>query len=112
MKKDINLALPSSSGDILSSTAKEARPEYPTLHLDGYETLDLPKEGTITFKYALKSETKSKGRDGKEKYSCVLEIKKLVTVQKERDERPYKRDTSTEDSLDSLMKEKSENYKE
>jgi hypothetical protein len=81
---------------------------YPSVHLSGDEELDLPEEGTITFKFKIRREASSKGENGKLRYECDLDLTKLVAAEGEKDARPSKRDTSAEDSLDKLMKGRSD----
>jgi hypothetical protein len=107
--KNISLEIPPHNftpEPVSPTTSRE--PDYPTLHLDGKTELHLPKEGEITFHYCLVSETSSENKKGEHRYQCTLEIKELCSVEGEKDERPSRRDTSAEDSLDSLMKKKQE----
>jgi hypothetical protein len=107
MKKNLDLALPPYGLNSVPRSPESAGPDYPTLHLEGKEgELEFPDEGVATFRYCVKSETTTKNPDGSEKCTYTLEIKNLVSVKKIADERPSKRDTSTEDNLDRLMKEK------
>lgn len=104
--KNIDLALPKFGGEIPTSTSDRG-PDYPTVHLEfeGEDAYDFPKDGTVTFQYHLVSKTEST-RGGKKRCSYTLEVRKLGSVKGEKDIRPSKRDTSTEDNLDRLMKEK------
>jgi hypothetical protein len=109
--KNISLAIPPHNfegAQVASQTDSPREPDYPILHLDGKTELHLPKEGEITFHYCLISETSSENKKGEHRYQCTLEIKELCSVEGEKDERPSRRDTSAEDSLDSLMKKKQE----
>lgn len=109
--KNVDLALPHFSGEPYPVSAPDRGPEYPTLHLEfaGEDAVEFPKDGTVTFKYHLASETES-DRDGKKRCSYTLEVRKLTDLKGEKDIRPSKRDTSTEENLDKLMKEKEESY--
>jgi len=79
-----------------------SRTWYPSFNYSGSEELDLPKEGTMTIKFCVTREVEE-NRDGKEHYSCEIEVQEIVSVDgKEEVEAPSKRDTSTEDALDTL----------
>jgi hypothetical protein len=105
MKKNLDLILPPYGGS--PASPGDRMPDYPTLHLEGKEgELEFPDEGVATFRYCVKSETTTTNPDGSKRCVYVLEIKSLSGVKKTADERPSKRDTSTEENLDRLMKEK------
>jgi hypothetical protein len=110
--KGIDLALPAYGGDPVSLSSHTDRPpDYPSLHLefDDEDAPDFPDDGTITLRYHVSQKTES-DRNGKQRCSYTLEVQKLVDVKGEKDIRPSKRDTSTEDNLDRLMKAKQEAY--
>lgn len=104
--KSINLEIDRNRfGEPVPSTKEDRPPEYPTAHLEfksGDDT-ELPKDGTITFKYHLSNKS-----EGDKRCSYTLDLKELVSVTGEKDIRPSKRDTSAEDALDKLAKEKSD----
>lgn len=101
INKDLAIPAPSVKGiGIVSEGPSEDR--YPEVHLETKEGLGLPKSGTITFRYDTESETSRKGS-----YSCTLSLRSVVSADGEKDARPSKRDTSAEDALDALAKEKS-----
>jgi hypothetical protein len=79
--------------------------DYPEVYLKGDKELNLPEEGTITFKYCVLEEKHSE-RPYNPSYSCTLSLKELVSVESEKDMRPAKADKTTEDALDKLAKEK------
>lgn len=106
MKYDTDLGSDPKDYSSPISAQEPSRIYYPSVHLSGPEELDLPEEGTITFKYKLRREASSKDGDGKHRYDCDLDLTKLVSATPEKDERPSRRDTSTEDALDKLMKER------
>lgn len=104
--KSINLEIDRNyDGAIPSPKAQDRPPEYPTAHLEfkSGEDTELPKDGTITFKYHLSNKS-----EGDKRCSYTLDLKELVSVTGEKDNRPSKRDTSAEDALDKLAKEKSD----
>jgi hypothetical protein len=107
--KGIDLALPGYGSELASPATSDRPPDYPSLHLEfvGDDAVDFPKDGKVTFEYHLASETES-DRNGKERCSYTLEIRKLLKVEGEKDIRPSKSDTSAADALDKLMKEKEE----
>lgn len=112
--KGIDLALPAYGGENPVAVSQTDRPpDYPSLHLEftDEDAPDFPDDGTVTFRYHLSQKTES-DRNGKERCSYTLDIQKLVDVKGEKDIRPSKRDTSTEDNLDRLMKEKYDSAEE
>jgi len=86
---------------------------YPEFTYTGEEELDLPEEGTMTIKYCVKREV-SEHRGEKERYTCTIGVKEILSVKAEKDERPSKRDMSAEDALDTIAKSlsKSKNSEE
>lgn len=105
--KNKDLAFSYDNGPISAAPSSEAK-HYPVLHLEGSD-LEFPEDGTATFEYCVKRRTESKNPDGSERCEYDLEIRTLKSVKAtpgEKDEQPYKRDTSAEDALDALMKEK------
>jgi len=108
--KELDLEITDKYGPIGTVPASDSGSAkyYPTLHLEGSE-LDFPEDGTVTFEFSVKRRTESKNSDGSERCEYDLEIRKLKSVKAapgEKDEQPYKRDTSAEDALDRLMKER------
>lgn len=81
---------------------QEDRVQYPSFHYEGEAELGIPEKGKMTVEYETVSESSSKGRDGKERYACTVEIRKILAVEGEV-EQPTKRDTSTSDALDKLV---------
>lgn len=86
----------------LTKSDEPDRKHYPSFHYEGPEELPIPDQGKMTVEYAIVRSTNSKDRDGKEHYSCDVEIREICCVDKGV-EQPTKRDTSTEDALDRLM---------
>lgn len=78
---------------------------YPSVYIDSDKKLGLPKKGTVTFRYELKSETSREGRDQEPKYSCELELQSIESSEKS--SKSSKKESS-EDALDNLRKKKDE----
>jgi hypothetical protein len=74
---------------------------YPSFNYSGDKELDLPKEGTMTVKFYVTREVEE-NRDGKEHYSCEIEVREILSVEGEEDDRPSQRDMSAEEALDKL----------
>lgn len=103
--KPINLA--DSGPEVVGGSTAE--PYYPSAHIRVPEDkgeLKMPDEGTVTFKYRLRRETTVNQPNGKTVCEYDLDLISLEGYKGTPDERPSKRDTSTEDSLDKLMKQK------
>lgn len=75
---------------------------YPSFHYEGEQDLGLPDEGEMTVKFRKTSSSTSE-RDGHKRYSCTVEVKKILNVEGEKDDSPTKRDTSGDDALDAIM---------
>jgi hypothetical protein len=75
----------------------------PTVYLYGSDALaDLPKEGTITFKY---KRTELSLRDHSDRpVTCMLSLKEIVDATEESDDSEEESDDSSDDSGDSLDK--------
>jgi hypothetical protein len=85
---------------------KMPKKHYPSVHLETKEKLDIPMEGTITFKFVKKSGEWHKKDDGKTRYECRIELKELVRAQKTREKVEKKMAyEETEDALDEIAGE-------
>lgn len=81
-----------------------ARKWYPSFNYSGSEELDLPKEGTMTIKFCVTREVEEK-RDGKEHYSCEIEVKEILEVEGEEEVgAPTKSGTEAGVALDDLAR--------
>lgn len=101
-------------GDPVTMSPNSDRTFYPEFTYSGDESLELPKKGKMTIEYSVTREVEEE-RNGKEHYSCTVQVEKILDVDGEHDIRPSRRDTSTEDALDTLArafskKSESESY--
>lgn len=114
MKKNIDLALPGYPEGVLASVKDSpSEPDYPTVHLEGYDNLDLPESGSITFKYRQKRESTTKEKGGKVRYECTLTLTALTGVDgKSGPTPPAKSGSEAGDALDKLAKEQADNQDE
>lgn len=78
---------------------------FPTVHFEGPEELGLPKRGRMIVEFEVVREVETETPKG-HWYSCDIQLKRIESAEEEKDMRPSKRDTSTEDNLDRLMEEK------
>lgn len=105
-----NIDLGYSFKDMVESPS-EVRDEkmYPSFHVESDEKIDFPHEGEMTIKFKKTSSEMREGKNG-DRYSCTIEVRKIVEMYPAKDNRPSKRDKSAEESLDALaanrMKEK------
>ncbi len=104
MDRDLNMS------EMGPESPMEMKPQdhYPTFHYEGPEELDLPDHGAMLVHYKVKREVETKNPPDRHWYSCDVEIRKILGAEAEKDMRPSKRDTSAEDNLDRLMKEREE----
>lgn len=109
MKKNISLAIPREDylGAAVPATVSEGA-HFPTVHLEGYENLDLPESGSITFQYRQKRETTTKEANGKVRYECTLELTALSGVKGKDPAPPAKSGSEAGNALDALMNAKSQ----
>lgn len=108
MKMNIDLGM--SHSDSMPTPLREDDEYYPSFHYTGEEKLDIPHEGVMTIRYKKTSSSMSEGKGGKH-YSCTVEVQEIISVEgKKGADAPSKRDRTAEESLDRLMKEKSESY--
>lgn len=82
---------------------------YPTLHLEWPTDYDLPEAGELTVKFVKTGENKSKGPNGKPRYTVDLEIKSIESVEEGEEEGETEEESGSE-ALDRHAKEVSENY--
>ena len=107
MKLNLSTEIPPRPyGDAPVAVVGTARPNYPELRFEGPEELNLPETGKITLEYKLVREVSEDNSSG-HWYICNLEIRKIVDVKgSDKPAAPSSRDTSTEDALDKLAKDK------
>jgi len=89
----------------MSPDDMEMKVMYPSVYIDSDKKLGLPKKGTVTFRYELKSETSREGRDQEPKYSCELELQAIESSEKGS---KSDRKESSDEALDNLRKKKDE----
>lgn len=82
--------------------AKPDGKRYPTIYYDGDEPLGLPKEGTMTIAFKRISESSSE-TEGKQSYSCTVEVQKITAIDGAVDA-PSKKYDEAGDALDTIMK--------
>lgn len=84
---------------------------YPSFTVHSEERIDFPHSGEMTIKF---KKIGSEDRNGH--YTCQIEVHKIVSMYGGKDDAPYKRDKSAEESLDALaanrMKEKEDEYED
>lgn len=85
------------------TSPSEVRDEkmYPSFHVESDEKIDFPHSGEMTIKFKKISSEMREGKNG-DRYSCTIEVRKIVEMYPEKDTRPSKRDKSAEESLDAL----------
>jgi hypothetical protein len=78
------------------STASMPDKMYPSLHLEWPSDYDLPDSGEMTVTFRKTGENKSKGPNGKTRYTVDLEIKSIESVKKGKVEAEEKEETGAE----------------
>jgi len=82
------------------------KPYYPTFHHEGeidWEDAGITDEGTMTIRYCITRSTEIKAEDKPDVYTYEVEVREIVSVEPEKDEKPAKSySKDTEDSLDKL----------
>lgn len=86
----------------------EPRKHYPTLTIEGPESLGLADEGEITVKYKKKRESSESRSGGNEWYSCTLEIQSIEGMENEEEDEPVKAGDALDALARKLMERKSE----
>lgn len=84
---------------------------YPTFHYSGDKELELPDEGTMTIRFKKVSSEERKA-NGKEFYSCTIEVCEITSVDGEEPEEgkdedvepPAKSGSEAADALDEILK--------
>lgn len=101
------------NGSLLHPPGSDPVPvEFPTFHYEGPEELPIPPHGTMVVHYRQIKSVETKTPAG-HWYSCDVELKKIISVEKAKeDEAPSRRDTSTEDALDELARQREEEENE
>lgn len=106
--KEIDLGKTFGSPAQMISCPHDESVHYPCLHIEGTESLDLPKNGTATIKFKVVSETEE-SRGGKEHYRCEIEVHSLSNVKAvSNGDNPKSYARDTEDALDKLRAEREE----
>lgn len=109
--KEINLDLGYKFDDHLHSPSEVDRDEtmYPSFHFEGKEKPEIPHEGTMTIRYKKTSSSMSESKSGK-RYSCSVEVRKIVSAESSDPEAPTKSNRETEDALDKIKSDMGEKY--
>lgn len=74
---------------------------YPSFHVESDEKIDFPHDGEMTIRFKKTSSEMREGKNG-DRYSCTIEVRKIVSMYDGEKDAPYKRDKSAEQSLDEL----------
>lgn len=77
---------------------------YPTIHLEGKSLAGLPKSGVLKIKFKKVRSEKTEKEDGTTRYSCTLEVQKIVGVEGKREEADVPDRQASEQALDLLAK--------
>ena len=91
--------------DMGPSSASMDKKMYPNLHLEWPTDYNLPESGELTVKFVKTGENKSKGPNGKARYTVDLEIKAITAVEESEVEEEEKEESGS-DALDRHMKDK------
>lgn len=102
----VNIDLGYNFKDMVMSPAEvDSEKMYPTFHVESDEKIDFPHKGEMTIKFKKISSELREGKNG-DRYSCTIEVRKIVSMYGDEKDAPYKRDKSAEESLDSLAAER------
>ena len=92
-----------SYGDVPISVGADEKEHFFSFHYEGSESLDLPHEGEMTVRFKKTGSSHSES-NGKDRYSCTIEVRDILKVKGEDVEAPTRRGNETEEALDSLAK--------
>lgn len=103
----LNIDLGKSTEGLNSIPAAPSAPEkyYPRFTYDGDEEMELPKEGEMTIYYRKVGNEERTDEQGKTRYSCTIEVRKIESVdsEDEADVPAKNRGKDTEAALDALV---------
>lgn len=103
-KLDIDLGSKMSEPSPMTSGHRDVY--YPSFIIDEEKPLDLPDEGVMLVRYT-KTGTSSSHRPGeKERYSCTLEVKRILGVKGTAPEKPKKTEEMIDDTMAEIMDRK------
>lgn len=74
---------------------------YPCFYYEGTEPLGLAKEGEMMIQFRITSESMSENDKGEKRYSCTVEVKKILDAEGEEETAPK---ANVSDLLDGLMR--------
>jgi hypothetical protein len=89
------------------SKTEGPRVYYPGFHYEGDEELDLPESGEMTIRFVKTGSSENTNRDGKTRYSCSIEVRKIVSVEGNGEEQKSA-SKITEEALDALREKLAE----
>lgn len=97
------------------ATKPESKKYYPSFRYDGEKPLKLPHEGEMTIRFKKVASEHRTDSDNKDRYSCTVEVREIVSVYGDEDEAPAgNKMRESEDALDKIraekMNSKSEDY--
>lgn len=105
MKLDIDLAEKPEVCGPCELTQPSPQKYYPSFHYTGDKPLDIPHEGEMVIRYRKVNSSMSEDERRGTRYSCTVEIQKLISVEGEEVEAPSKKHSEAEDALDKLASE-------
>lgn len=75
---------------------------YPSIHYEGPEDLNIPKEGEMTVKYKI-VETSESERNGKKTYRCTIDILSIEDAEGDEEDAPSKSYDDASSALDKIV---------
>lgn len=103
--KSVNIDLGKEAGDYpepCCPAKSDGEKRYPCFYYDGEDPIELPKEGKLIIEFKRVSQTSSE-TDGEERYSCTIEVRKIVGLEGSV-EAPTKKYDEAGDALDAIVK--------
>lgn len=88
-----------------SSQDEKNKKYYPSFTYSGDEKMPLPEGGDMTIEYRKIRSSESTNSDGKKRYECTIEIRRIESVEENENASPPASNKSkdTEDALDALV---------
>lgn len=105
MKLNIKLGEKPGLSMPIGPNEKEQEVYYPEFNFREDSKPEFPEEGVMEIRY--RKVRSSYDKKSKKPYSCTIEVMEIIEAEgDEEDEAPTKKDTSAEDALDALAREK------
>lgn len=98
----VNIDLGRDMGESMPVSPTPRDKSYPTFYIETNQKIDFPHEGEMTIRFKKTGSSMNEREDGEARYSCTIEVRKIVELYPDKDEDA--KEPKTADVLDDIAK--------